>query len=221
MNKKKNFLFDLNGTMVNDMDYHINAWHQVLNNHGAAISLEQMKKECYGKNEEIVERLFPGRFTEEETHQMSLQKEQQYQQNYKPHVELIPGLHDFLRKARAENIGMAIGSAAIMINIDFILDNLDIRLYFDVIVSADDVQLSKPDPETYLKCAKQLRATHDECIVFEDSTKGVESALNAGMKCIALTTLHEEQEFEKFNNVLAVVKDYTDPRLCGLFFQGS
>lgn len=221
MNKKLNFLFDLNGTMINDMDYHISAWHQVLNHHGAAISWEHMKKECYGKNEEIVERLFPGKFTEEETHKMSLLKEQQYQQSYKPHVELLPGLHDFLIKARAKNIGMAIGSAAIMDNIDFIIDNLDLRVYFDVIVSADDVQLSKPHPETYLSCATKLRVKHDECIVFEDSTKGVESALNAGMKCIALTTLHEEQEFEKFNNVLAVVKDYADPRLCGLFFQGS
>lgn len=221
MSKRKAFLFDLNGTMIDDMPYHINAWHRTLNELGANISLERMKEECYGKNEEIVERLFPGRFTEEETHQMSLQKEQQYQLNYKPYVELLPGLHDFLRQAHALHIGMAIGSAAIMTNIDFIIDNLDLRVYFDVIVSADDVQLSKPDPETYLTCATKLRASRDECIVFEDSTKGVESALNAGMKCIALTTLHEEHEFEKFNNVLAIVKDYTDPRLPGILFQGN
>ncbi len=220
MNKRMSFLFDLNGTMVNDMDYHISAWHQVFNSHGALISWEHMKEECYGKNEEIVERLFPARFTEEETHRMSLQKEQQYQQNYKPHIELLPGLYDFLSKARAQHISMAIGSAAIMTNIDFILDNLDLRAYFDVIVSADDVQLSKPDPETYLTCAAKLRARHEECIVFEDSTKGVESALNAGMKCIALTTLHDKHEFEQFNNVLAIVKDYTDPRLPALFFEG-
>jgi beta-phosphoglucomutase-like phosphatase (HAD superfamily) len=58
----KAFLFDLNGTMINDMPYHIKAWHRILTSLGADISLERMKEECYGKNEELVERIFPGRF---------------------------------------------------------------------------------------------------------------------------------------------------------------
>ena len=218
MSSKKNFLFDLNGTMIDDMDYHITAWHQVFNKCGASISWEHMKEECYGKNEEIVKRLFPGRFTEEQTKQMSLQKEAQYQQNYKPHLELLPGLHGLLSKAYEQQIGMAIGSAAIMSNIDFVLDNLDIRSYFDALVSADDVSMSKPHPETYLTCAKKLQASSETCIVFEDSIKGVESALNAGMKCVALTTLHCADEFEQFKNVLLIIKDYTDLRLDNLFF---
>ena len=217
MSRKKNFLFDLNSTMVNDMDYHIMAWHQVFNNRGATISWEHMKEECYGKNEEIVERLFPGRFTEKETQLMSSQKEAQYQQNYKPYLELLPGLHPFLIKAHEQQIGMAIGSAAIMSNIDFVLDNLNLRGYFDVLVSADDVLLSKPDPETFLTCAKKLHAESEACVVFEDSTKGVESALRGGMKCVALTTLHEQHEFEPYPNVLFIVKDYTDERLQQLF----
>jgi HAD superfamily hydrolase (TIGR01509 family) len=214
---KQHFLFDLNGTMIDDMDYHITAWHRVFNNHGAVISWEHMKEECYGKNEEIVERLFPGRFTEEETRQMSLEKEAQYQFNYKPHLELLPGLGHFLKKAHEQNTGMAIGSAAVMTNIDFVIDNLGLRSYFDVIVSADDVQLSKPDPETYLTCARRLQALPGDCIVFEDSTKGVESALNAGMRCVALTTLHRADEFDQYNNVLVIIKDYTDERLRQLF----
>lgn len=217
MGRKKNFLFDLNGTMVNDMDYHITAWHQVFNNWGASISWEHMKEECYGKNEEIVERLFPGRFSEEETKQMSLQKEEQYRQNYKPYLELLPGLYNFLLKAQEHEIGMAIGSAAIMSNIDFVLDNLNLRSCFSALVSADDVSMSKPDPETYLTCAKKLHAENVDCIVFEDSTKGVESALNAGMKCVALTTLHKADDFEAYNNVLLIIEDYTDKRLAALF----
>lgn len=217
--KQKYFLFDLNGTMINDMEYHISAWHQVFNNHGAVISWEHMKEECYGKNEEIVARLFPARFTEEETSQMSLQKEAQYQLNYKPHLQLLPGLDNFLQKAKERNIGMAIGSAAIMSNIDFVINNLNLRAYFDVIVSADNVQMSKPDPETYLTCARKFGASQEDCIVFEDSTKGVESALNAGMKCVALATLHRNDEFDQYNNVLLTIKDYTDDRLTQLFFK--
>ena len=64
--KYKAFLFDLNGTMINDMPYHIKAWHRIVNDLGARLSLEQVKQECYGKNEEVLERIFPGRYTEEE-----------------------------------------------------------------------------------------------------------------------------------------------------------
>jgi beta-phosphoglucomutase-like phosphatase (HAD superfamily) len=57
----KAFLFDLNGTMINDMEYHIKAWHRILNDLGVDISMEKMKTECYGKNEEILERICPGK----------------------------------------------------------------------------------------------------------------------------------------------------------------
>ncbi len=216
MNKKA-FLFDLNGTMIDDMQYHIIAWHRILNDLGASLSLERMKEECYGKNDELIIRMFPGRFTAEQIKEMSFEKERQYQLQYKPHLALLPGLDDFLRKAHEQEVKMAIGSAAIMFNIDFVLDNLNLRSFFDVIVSADEVKVSKPDPETYLSCSFLLKVEPADCIVFEDSPKGVESALLGGMKAVVLTTMHETHEFDAYSNVLMCVKDYTDRKLDLLF----
>lgn len=204
----KAFLFDLNGTMIDDMDYHVRSWHRILNELGANLSKAAAKAECYGKNHEVIERVFPGRFSEAEKDRMSIEKEQQYQEEYRPSLALIPGLMEFLIEAKKNNIKMAIGSAAIMFNIDFVLDGLDIRHFFDVIVSADDVKKSKPDPETYLKCASLLGIPAAECLVFEDVPKGVESAYNAGMKAMVLTTMHVQHEFQQFNNVLGFHKDY-------------
>ncbi len=213
MSEKKAFLFDLNGTMIDDMQYHIKAWHGILNELGANISMERMKEECYGKNDELLERMFPGRFTEKEKKEMSFEKERQYQLAFKPYLKLLPGLDTFLEEAKHKNIPMAIGSAAIMFNIDFVLDNLELRHYIDAIVSADDVAVSKPDPETFLKCAEQLAVAPEDCIVFEDSPKGVESAKRAGMKAVVLTTLHEAHEFEGMDHVLMCVQDFTDVKL--------
>lgn len=217
MNQQKAFLFDLNGTMIDDMQYHIKAWHGILNELGANISMERMKEECYGKNGELLERMFPGRFSEEEKQTMSLEKEKQYQQQFKPYLKLLPGLDTFLADAKRSNIPMAIGSAAIMFNIDFVLDNLHIRDHFSALVSADDVAVSKPDPETFLKCAEQVAVAPEHCIVFEDAPKGVESAKRAGMKAVVLTTMHEEHEFTANDHVLLFVKDFRDERLRTLF----
>src|SRR5688572_6943681 len=150
------FIFDLNGTMIDDMSYHIRAWHGLLNSMGAHLNYEQVKEECYGKNGELLERVFPGRFTDAEKDKISIEKEKKYQQEFRPHLKLINGLDELLREAKERDIKMAIGSAAIRFNIDFVLDGLDIADYFDAIVSADDVKKSKPDAETYLKCAKML-----------------------------------------------------------------
>ncbi len=209
MNEFKAFLFDLNGTMIDDMDYHVRSWHRILNSLGAGITKEQAKAECYGKNHELIERIFPGRFSGEEKDRMSVEKEKQYQEEYRPSLALIPGLMEFLIEAKKNNIKMAIGSAAIMFNIDFVLDGLDIRHYFDVIVSADDVSRSKPDPETYLKCASLLGIDPQDCLVFEDVPKGVESAYNAGMKAMVLTTMHVQHEFQQFDNILGFHDNYT------------
>ena len=101
MNRKA-FIYDLNGTMINDMNYHIDAWHRILTNLGANLSLETMKAECYGKNSELLERIFPGRFSKEEIDRMSREKEKAYQQAFAPQLKLINGLDAFLKGAMVD-----------------------------------------------------------------------------------------------------------------------
>src|SRR5690348_14856438 len=95
----KAFLFDLNGTMIDDMAFHIKAWHRIVNELGANLTLEEVKKECYGKNHDLLQRIFPNRFTIEEMDKMSIEKEKQYQREFKPHLKLLPGLAVFMKEA--------------------------------------------------------------------------------------------------------------------------
>jgi len=213
------FLFDLNGTMIDDMGYHQEAWYDILNEDlKAGLSREAVKKEMYGKNSELLVRVFgEGRFTAAEMDRWSMEKERRYQRAYLPELRLIDGLGAFLERAKKQGILLAIGSAAINFNIDFVLDNLHIRHYFSAIVSADDVAISKPNPETYLKLAEMLQVSPSECVVFEDAPKGVEAADNAGMQSVVITTMHEPGEFAAYKNVWGYVQDYTDKKLDGLF----
>jgi beta-phosphoglucomutase len=213
MSGKRAFIFDLNGTMIHDMPFHLETWYEMLNEKlGANLTREEVKNQMYGKNQDLLIRVFgKDKFTAAEMDDISMRKEITYQQVYRPHLKLIDGLDQLLTAAKKNNIRMAIGSAAIRFNIDFVLDNLHIREYFHAVVSADDVKNSKPDPETYLLAARQLGVNPADCIVFEDAPKGVESAARAGMPAVALTTMHEKREFEAYDNILAFANDYTDP----------
>lgn len=219
MKKWTAFIFDLNGTMIDDMEYHINGWFDVLNNElHAGLSREQVRSHMYGKHEELLDRVFgKGHFSKAEADRIAFRKESRYQEVFLPHLKLIAGLPALLEKARVSGIRMAIGSAATPFNIDYVLDNLKIRHYFDIIVSADDVEVSKPNPEVFLKAAAGLGADPASCLVFEDSPRGVEAASNAGMKSVALTTMHTREEFPDDPGILHFIHDYTDPTLAELF----
>lgn len=215
MNFPKALLFDLNGTMIDDMQYHNDAWFYLLNDElTAGLTRDEVKQQMYGKNSELLDRIFgKGHFTKEEANRLSMEKEKRYQQAYLQHLKLIKGLPLLLEKAKKHDIRMAIGSAAIPFNIDFVLNNLCIRHYFEAIVSADDVITSKPDPETFLKAARLLQVEPSDCLVFEDAPKGVEAAQNAQMKCIVLTTAHDKDDFKHYDNILCFISDFEDPFL--------
>ena len=215
----KAFLFDMNGTMINDMYYHEKAWFDILNEDlKANMTMADTKKHMYGKNEELFVRVFgEGTFTQEQMNAFSMKKEKKYQEAFLPHLKLIAGLDQFLEMAHEQNIAMAIGTAASPFNVNYLLDNIPVKKYFGAIITADDVPTSKPNPEVFLKCADELGVPYENCIVFEDSPKGVEAALNAGMKAVVIKTYHEEHEFSHLDNVLLFVDDYCDEQLNSLF----
>lgn len=211
----KAFIFDMNGTMIDDMAYHAKGWYNILTDDlGATLTFEEVSREMYGKNSEVMERVFgKGKFTVEEMDFWSIEKEKRYQAAYLPQLALIEGLDVFFDAAYNAKIPMSIGSAAIPFNINFVLDNLHLHKYFKAIVSADDVAISKPHPETFTKAAALMGVASANCIVFEDAPKGVEAAQNAGMQCVVLTTMHEAEEFSKYNNIISFIKNYTQLRV--------
>lgn len=221
MTTKKNykaFIFDLNGTLIDDMKYHTDAWYEILTGElGSNLSYENLKKEMYGKNAELLVRVFgEDHFNPKEIEKYSIEKEKKYQEKYKPNLKPISGLEDFLAKSEENKIAMGIGSAAIMFNVDFVLDNLNLRKYFTSLISADEVELSKPNPETFLKAAEAFGVRSEECLVFEDAPKGVEAARNAGMDAVVLTTMHDKEDFAEYDNILFFISDYNDPQLVKL-----
>ena len=104
-----------------------------------------------------------------------------------------------------------------MFNIDFVLDGLGIRKYFDAIVSADDVDNSKPHPETFLQCAEKLSVSPEDCLVLEDAPKGAEAALHAGMDCLVITTMHQPEEFPAYSNIIGFIGNYLENEATALF----
>jgi len=204
----KAIIFDMDGTMVDNMMVHHRAWQHTLKELGIEFTLEQVKAEIHGINEEIIKRLFGDRFSPEERHKIAWDKEARYRTIFKDQLQLIAGLPKFLDELHQEQIPLAIGTAAPPENVDFVLDELKLRPRFRSVLHAQNVTKGKPDPEIFIKSADNLGIDIADCVVFEDSVVGVETALNAGCTVVVVTTTHQVSEFDQFSNILSFIIDY-------------
>lgn len=206
----KAFIFDLDGTLINNMQVHLPVWEQIVAKYGGHLKGEALLKELYGENEKVLQRIFgDGHFSERELMRIGKEKEALYRQQYASQFTEVNGASDFIMNAWKNGILLAMGTAAIVENIDFTFQHLPLKHYFSAIVGRYDVINSKPHPETFLKAAEQLGVKPSECLVFEDTPKGVECAVNAGMDAIVITTSHSEDDFKTFKNILSFVPDFT------------
>jgi beta-phosphoglucomutase len=118
---------------------------------------------------------------------------------------------------KREGVQAAVGTSAPKANMDFILDKLHIRPYFDALLHSADVKFGKPNPEIYLNAAARLGVDPSVCIVFEDSLPGVEAGLNAGMKVVGITTTHTPEELAGAHLVIDDFEGLTVQQLEKLF----
>ena len=206
--KIKGFIFDMDGTMIDNMMVHHRAWQQKLSAYGIDWSLEEVHEKVHGVNIELLERLFGDRFTMEERIQISKEKEAAYRAIYQPEIKLIDGLLDFLEAAKLANIPMAIATAAPPENAYFVLENLPISTYFKALFHSDDVTRGKPDPQVFELAAAALGLPLQDCLIFEDSLTGAEAAHRAGCQAVIVTTTHEQSEFSNYNHIQHFIKHY-------------
>ena len=204
----KGIIFDMDGTMVDNMMVHHRAWQVKLESLGLKMSLEEVMEKVHGVNVEILERLFGDRFTLEERWQISNEKEAEYRRIFLPELKPVDGLLSLLDAFKESGIPMAVGTAAPPENAEFIMDNLPLRSYFQGVFHAGSVSKGKPDPEIFEKAAASMGLKSSECLVFEDSVTGAATAQNAGSKAIILTTTHQEEEFRQFSHILKFVDSF-------------
>jgi beta-phosphoglucomutase len=207
-NSIKAVIFDMDGTMVDNMMVHHRAWQRKLAQLGLEMDLDQVRQEIHGVNWQILKRLFGDRFTDEDRERIASEKEEEYRKIFKDELKLIAGLDEFLKVLQSEGLPMGIGSAAPVENVDFVLDELAIRPLFKTVKHAGDVVKGKPDPEIYLKVAADLGVSPEECVVFEDTPTGAQAGSAAGSQVVVILNTHEQTEFEGISGIRRFIKDY-------------
>jgi beta-phosphoglucomutase len=188
-------VFDLDGTLVDNMAFHGTAWVAAAERLGVRATRDQFEREWAGKkSEEIFEILLGAPQHPEVSAKLAAEKEAAYRELYLPHVAPLPGLLPFLDRLRAAGVRVALATAAPTENRDFILGALGLERAFEVVQGPEGVAHGKPAPDIYLAAAARLGLEGRACIAFEDAVNGVRSARAAGMTAVAVLTTTAEAD---------------------------
>ncbi|HLW19310.1 MAG TPA: HAD family phosphatase [Cyclobacteriaceae bacterium] len=207
-NYNKAVIFDMDGVICHTNPYHTKAYQKFLAKRGIHPSEEDFVQHMYGKNNRyILSHFLEREIIGQEFLDLENEKEELFREIYAQEIVPIDGFLPFLENLKSSGFKTGVATSAPRSNLELIMDSLGFKSKMESILASEDVKEHKPDPEVYLKSAKNLSIAPENCIVFEDSFSGVSAALNAGMKVVGVLSSHTPEELPPCD---LYIKDYTD-----------
>jgi len=192
-------IFDWDGTLADTREIIVHAFQKVLRKIGCRVSDEFLERRIgIGSINMFKEALeAAGIQYDEEMIENLLKEKTRIHLELTPKVRLFDGVLSLLESLRPR-VKIALATMSGREVIDKTLREKGLRRYFDYILTADEVEKPKPDPEVFLKCAEAIGCKPEKCVVIEDSIFGVIAARRAGMRCIAIPSgFYSRSELER------------------------
>ncbi|MHC4476067.1 MAG: HAD family hydrolase [Planctomycetota bacterium] len=221
-------IFDFDGVVTDSEMLHLRAFNEILAKSGLEIPTEEYYKEYLGFTDvECFETLVDkGRLVlgADSIQDLVVQKNDVFEKLADNDAAIILGVPEFLDMLKQNNVPTAICSGALLAEIELILERANLRSFFEVIVSADDVTKGKPDPEGFLLTLRKLNDNRPtailpaQCIVIEDSHWGLEAARAAAMHTVAVTNSYAAEQLAMAEKTIGNLNELTMTdlqQLCG------
>lgn len=190
-------IFDLDGTVVDNMAWHAQAFDAFVARHRLPAMDMAMRRRTDGKrNREIFPMLFGRELTAVELEALEEEKEGMYRELSRGQLRPLRGLAELLDRLDAAGIVSGVATSGPRKNVEHTLAEIGLAHRFRAIARGDQVAHGKPAPDVFLHAAEQLGVAAADCLAFEDAPLGVAAARNAGMFSIAVTTSYAREVFE-------------------------
>ncbi len=204
-------IFDMDGTVVDNMAFHDRAWAGLLESLGISLDMDAFRRRTAGKtNPEIFRELLGADLPETEITTLADRKESLYREYYAPHLRAVDGFFELLDRADRAGVPYALATAAGPANIAFTLAGLGLADRLTTVIGAADVKNGKPHPDMFLAAAERMGVAPAGCLVFEDAPAGIEAARRAGMDAVVVTTTVTAAEVTDLPHVLRAVAAFSE-----------
>ncbi len=190
-------IFDWDGVVVDSSVAHKASWERLAEERNLVLPDNHFTLSFGRINRVIIPEIFRWTLDAELIEELGDRKELLYREILEEKgLDPLPGALDLFNNLRDAGIPMAVGTSTPLQNVEAVIEMIGAHDFFDAIISSEDVRVGKPDPEVFLKAASALGAPPENCVVFEDALYGIQAALAARMKAVALTTTHRVKHFD-------------------------
>lgn len=180
-------LFDMDGVVIDSEPIHEEAQRIIFRAHDLAVP-ESVYPSFKGMTEQkVFERIVSEYGTDRHDVETLVHAKEDTYRRLLVDLQLIPGVLDFIRRAYGR-YRMALTTSSVRANQRIAFDRFGLDAYFEVVVTAEDIEHPKPHPQPYLTTAAKLGLPPETCLVLEDSLHGVHSAKRAGCRVAGVTT---------------------------------
>lgn len=208
--KTRALIFDMDGTMIDSMGHHRQAWILFAQRHGVTMEADEIMRRTTGRTGvECMQQLFGETLDHARALALVDEKESIYRESFGAEFREVRGFRAFARQAAVRGLRIGVGTAGDRHNVAFAMGHLSMQPSPTTIVGGDEGFAGKPDPAIFLEVARRLAVSPTECVVFEDAPFGIEAARRAGMKAVAVCSSHTADELDG-PHVLAAIEDYED-----------
>ena len=189
-------IFDIDGTLVDNMALHAEAFAVFAGRHGLPPLTPADRARLDGRrNSEIFPILFQRDVPRDEWMAYEAEKEGLYREISKDRLTPLAGLSRLLARLTGDAIPMALATSAPEPNVLHTLNEIGLSGTFSIIVRGDQVARGKPAPDVFIEAGRRLGVAAADCLVFEDAPMGIVAAQAAGMPVVALTTSFDAAHF--------------------------
>ncbi|MFH1654347.1 MAG: beta-phosphoglucomutase family hydrolase [Pseudomonadota bacterium] len=204
--KLKGVIFDMDGVIVDTVPIHFAAWKRMFADYGVDFTFEDYKQKVDGIPRTDGAKAILTNLTDDELVEASDKKQRYFLDVIQgEEIPVYSSTIDLINQLKTKGIKVAVISSSK--NAPSILKRINLYSDLDAIVSGHDIKKGKPNPEIFLMAAEKLKIKPEEAIVVEDAILGVEAAINAGMKCVAIDRYDNPKRLQKAN---VVVKDLSE-----------
>jgi HAD superfamily hydrolase (TIGR01509 family) len=176
----RGLIFDCDGTLVDSMPLHYQAWVEVLSRHGLELTEARFYEWAGTPIDVIIDRLATEKGLEIDAKAVGAERDAYFHSLPASELGPVDAVVDIARRFRGE-LPMAVATGSTTASASTSLRTIGILDWFDVLISSDDVSRPKPAPDIFLIAAQRICVPPGECVVFEDGEAGLQAARAAGM----------------------------------------
>lgn len=213
--KVSGVIFDFNGTLFNDTDFHNHAWQDFAERYGKSLTSHDLETHVHGStNREILEYLFDESLPPEKSTAYSEEKEIIYREICSQNPSrcvLTSGAEDYLNRLKRYDIARTIATGSYLKHVDMYFEMFSLDRWFEIdkVIYDSGIFQGKPNPDMFLAAAEKINIPINQCLIIEDSLGGVMAAKNAGAaEIIAFNSDDNPGKFSQFDFIDQIITDF-------------